>query len=69
MKLQPVESSAVTHMGYDATAKVVRVIYAGGGVYDYLGVPQSVYTRILLADSIGAAINELLKRYPYQQIR
>jgi hypothetical protein len=56
-------------MGYDGAKRVARVIFTSGDAYDYFGVPAAVYKSIRGAGSIGAAVNGVLKRYRYEQVR
>ena len=66
MRRVPVESSAVTSVGYDATTNELEIEFAGGGVYRYYGVPASRVEALLAAASIGRYVTEHIKpRYPY----
>jgi len=69
VRLERVDSRAVTHIGYDPAKQVVRVIFTGGGAYDYFGVPGAVYKSIRDAGSIGTAVNQVLKQYEYEPVR
>ena len=62
MYRRPVESSLIRSIGYDLPSSVLEVELAGGkGVYEYLDVPLSVYSRLMAADSIGAYFNEHIR--------
>lgn len=65
-KLQPVESSAVARIGYDAEAEEAYVEYIGGGLYSYEGVPPDVFEELVNADSKGTFVNTVIKRYPFR---
>ncbi len=48
MKMVPVTSDNVREVGYDPSARVLRVAFRSGGVYDYYGVDPHVYEATLL---------------------
>jgi hypothetical protein len=59
---RPVDSSLIRSVGYDLPSSVLEVELANGkGVYEYLDVPLSVYSRLMAADSIGAYFNEHIR--------
>ena len=47
MDMTPVESSAVSAVGYDPESRTLRVAFRSGGVYDYLDVDPDLYARML----------------------
>lgn len=57
----PVESTAITSVGYDARTRTLEVEFAGGGIYRYLGVPPREHETLLRADSLGAYVNHSIK--------
>lgn len=54
-----VESSNVKSVGYED--EVLQVEFHRSGVYEYYGVPQDVYQRLLKAESVGKFINTCVK--------
>ncbi len=65
MNRQPVNSSAIRSVGYDASSGTLEVEFVSGEVYRYLGVERIVYGALLRSDSIGRFVNERIKpRYP-----
>lgn len=66
MKLVPVDSSAVSAVGYAAREQTLKVIFNSGRVYEYLGVPMDVYIALLHADSVGRAYNDLVLKAGYR---
>jgi hypothetical protein len=67
-KMQPIESSCVAKIGYDATAEVAYVEFPGGGLYAYRGVPLNVYDELIDAESKGTFVNTVIKRrYPFRK--
>lgn len=53
MKTEPVQSKSITHVGYDAASKTMRVTFNHGASYDYSGVHESDYKAMIGAGSIG----------------
>ena len=53
MELRPVDSALLEAAGYDAAMQELEVIFASGKTYRYIGVPRSVYTELLAAESKG----------------
>jgi len=51
--LTPVQSSAVTALGYDPTAEILAVKLTSGATYCYRGVPPTVAADLRAAPSIG----------------
>lgn len=61
-----VESSNLESIGYTG---VLEVRFKGGGTYQYLGVPEDVYKKLLEAESKGAFLNsEIKNKYPFQLV-
>lgn len=70
MQRQAVESISIRSLGYDPEEEVLEVEFQSGGVYQYLGVPPSVYEGMLVARSKGRYFGEFVRsRYPYERIR
>jgi hypothetical protein len=65
MHMIPVVSSNVTAVGYDDDRKVLRLRFHNGTVYEYSGVPATVYRALLDAPSKGSFINDRFKNGPY----
>jgi len=53
MERIPVDSSSIASIGYDMGQRVLEVEFEHGGVYQYAGVPPSVYTAFVNAPSKG----------------
>lgn len=56
--LHPVESSMMSHVGYDEDNKILSILFHSGKRYEYDGVPKTVFLGLLAADSKGAYFNE-----------
>lgn len=70
MERQRVSSSNVRSIGYDATNSTLEVEFNGGGVYQYYGVPETVYSALMRASSKGSYLNDHIKDcYRCRQVR
>lgn len=67
-KLQPVESSAIARIGYDAEAEKAYVEFHDSDVYAYRGVPPAVFEEFARAESKGTFLNAVIKRYPFRKL-
>lgn len=55
-------------VGYDQDARVLRLRFSTGRVYDYFGVEPYVYRELLAAPSLGAYFNRRIRgRYQYHE--
>ncbi len=70
MQRQPVSSSDLRSIGYDAETQVLEIEFHSGGIYQYSRVPESTWQRLLGAPSKGRYFHASIKdRYPYRRIR
>jgi len=68
MERQPVTSSNVISVGYEASAETLEVEFKNG-VYQYYNVPQPIYDQMLTAESIGIFLNVYIKPvYPCAKV-
>jgi DnaJ-class molecular chaperone len=64
-----VNSSKVWSIGYDAFTKILEVEFYEGGVYHYYEVPETVYTKLMFADSVDQYLNmNIASKYRSEQI-
>ena len=61
MKRQPVKSTNVKSVGYDAEEKVLEVKFKSGGVYQYAGVQPEMYADLLEAESVGRFVSQVVR--------
>ena len=59
MTLTPVNSSAISAVGYDGTTLTVE--FHGGRIYDHPGVPHDVYLGLMAASSKGTFYNRYVR--------
>jgi hypothetical protein len=65
-----VSSSNISSIGYDPTTQVLEVEFNDGSIYQYDGVPQSVYDDFINASSHGQYLHQHIKDvYPHRKIR
>jgi KTSC domain len=62
-EMQAVDSSMVSHVGYDPDTKTLHLTYHNGGTYTHPGVPPAKYDALLRSSSIGAYINKQIKPF------
>ena len=66
---QPVSSSTIESIGYDAHAQTLEIEFESGRVYQYYGVPDHMHSQIMQAPSKGSFLNSYIKnRFPYSRI-
>jgi hypothetical protein len=62
-------SSVVSAMQYDALTSTLRIIFVSGSIYEYKGVPESVYEDMKAADSKGTYLNRQIKgKYLFKKV-
>lgn len=61
MKRSRIASTSLESIGYDPDSKTLEVEFAGGAVYQYLGVPETEHRKFLRARSRGAYLNRNIK--------
>ena len=53
MHRQPVDSSNLRSVGYDAATKTLEVEFRSGAVYQYSGVDEETFNRFMASPSKG----------------
>jgi hypothetical protein len=65
-----VSSSNISSIGYEPESQVLEIEFHDGSIYQYDGVPQSVYEGLMNASSHGQYLHQHIKdRYPHRKIR
>jgi KTSC domain len=66
---EPLVSTSIASVGFDADNEMLEVEFVSGRVYRYLDVEEDVYEGFLAAPSKGAFFNEHIKdAYPCERI-
>ncbi|WP_457174099.1 KTSC domain-containing protein [Pantoea agglomerans] len=69
MNRQPVSSSNLHSVGYDASVSILEIAFHNGGIYQYTGVPASIHQGLLSAPSKGQYFHLHIKNvYPYRKV-
>ena len=67
-EMQPVSSSNIAAVGYDAENQMVYVQFLNGSTYVYKGVPDHEFENLRTAPSVGSYLNRNYKNvYPYER--
>lgn len=67
MQMIPVSSSNLESVGYENG--VLCISFHGGRIYEYTGVPESVYQGLMAASSHGKYFHAYIRNvYPYSRI-
>lgn len=70
MNRQPVRSSNVKAVGYDAATALLEIEYHNGSVYQYRGVSQAAYDALRAAPSVGGYLAAHIKpQYTAQRVK
>lgn len=70
MDRQPVDSTNIQSVGYDASAATLEIEFRAGTIYQYFGVPAQVHSELMAARSKGSYFNKHVKsRFRFTQIR
>lgn len=70
MNRMPVSSSNLASVGYDPNAQTLEVEFLHDGIYQYSGVPSSVYSGLMSASSHGSYLDRYVKKagYSYRKV-
>lgn len=66
-----VTSSNLVSVGYEPTTQTLEVEFINGSIYQYSGVPLSVYSALMSASSHGSYLDHYVKKagYSYRRVR
>lgn len=69
MDRQPVSSTHLSEVGYDASTKTLEIRFNNGAVYQYFAVPPEEYRQLITAGSIGKQFTLNIKKvYQYARV-
>ncbi len=70
MNREPVESSMIRSVGYDAATETLEVEFTSGTVYQYVEVPPEVHRELMEAGSCGSYMRAcVIDAYDCRQVR
>jgi len=70
MNRTSVRSSNIRSVGYDPASLTLEVEFHSGSIYQYSGVPETIYQGFMRAASKGSYFHNHIKgRYPGRQVR
>ena len=70
MDRTPVRSSNIRSVGYDPASSTLEVEFRSGGLYQYSGVPETIYQGFVRAASKGSYFHDHIKgRYSDRPVR
>lgn len=58
---EPVESTTMRSIGYEAAGQMLEIEFESGAVYRYLGVPGEVFEQLRQAESKGRYFNAAIR--------
>ena len=67
MNMTPVISDNVLSVGYEGSTKTLRVAFRSGGVYDYFGIEQSIFDRMLQPHP-WRSVGRIVKAHPFRRV-
>lgn len=66
---QPVSSSNIRSIGYDSESNTLEIEFHSGDVYQYFGVPESIYNELMYAPSHGSYFHRHIRdRYRWTKM-
>jgi hypothetical protein len=70
MRREPVSSSSIAAIGYDARTEALEVEFVNGRLYRYRSVEAQVHQDFRAATSKGTYFNACIRdAYPFQRLR
>lgn len=70
MEFKKIESSTINSVSYNKEEHRLIVKFKQGTYYEYLGVPEYVYIRLIQAKSAGKYFNDNIKtKYPFKVLK
>ncbi len=68
MRREPVESSSLAAVGYEAATESLEIEFTSGRIYRYTGVPEFLFRALMSARSKGRYFNQSIRdRFPYEE--
>ena len=58
---QPVESTSIASIGYQAAGGILELEFRNGAIYRYVEVPAAVFEQMLVAKSKGQYLHRFIR--------
>ena len=69
MNRQPVSSSNIQAIGYDAKSRLLEIEFIGGSIYEYYLVPTETHQELMKAGSKGSYFHRQIRNsYKYRRV-
>lgn len=69
MERYNVASSNIRSVGYDPQTQTLEVEFMNGTIYQYYGVPENIYDKMMGEQSKGRFLNMYIRnQYPYSRV-
>jgi hypothetical protein len=69
MQRQFVSSSNLRSVGYDHLQQILEIEFHNGGIYQYFGVPEHIYSSLMAASSHGSYFHAFIREsYRYRRV-
>ena len=69
MERHSVSSSNIVAIGYENETQTLEIEFHGGRVYQYYGVPESMYDQLMQTSSKGKFFHMYIRNgYPYSRV-
>ena len=66
---EPISSTNLISLGYDADAETLEVEFSSGAIYQYYNVGAALYEQLMQAPSKGQFLNVYIKNaYPFSRV-
>ena len=69
MERRNVSSSNIKSIGYDSATQTLEVEFLDGSIYQYSGVPPSIFDGLMRASSHGGYLDSHVKKGGYRYTR
>ena len=66
MQREPVSSSSIAAVGYDAATLTLEIEFHNGRIYQFFGVPAEMAHALRAAKSTGAYFNKYVRNGGYE---
>lgn len=69
MKREPVQSSNLVSVGFDASSSILEIEFKDGRIYQYFDVPEQVFRDLTSAPSPGSFFHQNVRgQFPYARL-